>query len=144
MRFWEIGLQSFLFLLFWIWQAAEHTEFRGGGGGGGVKCLKISQKLHGGDRKHIKVCKKTKISKLTDELFFTPMPTSIVRISKQSCATCSPLCWSALHIMTLSLHHQFCNSFQMAYLKLQTISLVKRRENYLPFSYRRRKHMFMT
>ena len=37
------------------------------------KCLKISQKLHGGDSKHIKVCTKTKkTQKLTDELFFTP------------------------------------------------------------------------
>ena len=35
------------------------------------KFLKISQKLHGNDTKHIKVCKKTKFSKSTDELFFT-------------------------------------------------------------------------
>ena len=49
------------------------------------KCLKISQKLQGGNRKHIKVCKKTtqnKISKLMDELFFIPKPTSVVHISK--------------------------------------------------------------
>ena len=54
----------------WIWQAAENDNFfflflv--------VKCLKISQKLHGSDRKHIKVCKKKKKkkpSKLTDESF---------------------------------------------------------------------------
>ena len=41
------------------------------------KCLKISQNLHEGDRRHVKVCKK-KISKSTDESFFTPMSTSIV------------------------------------------------------------------
>ena len=46
------------------------------------KCLKICQMLYGGDRKHIKVWKTTKISKSIDESFFTPMPTSIVHISK--------------------------------------------------------------
>ena len=49
------------------------------------KFLKINQKLHGGDRRYrpTKVCnKKKKISKSTNELFFTPMPTSIVHISK--------------------------------------------------------------
>ena len=35
------------------------------------KCLKVSQKLHGGDRRHIKVRKKTQISKSTDASFFT-------------------------------------------------------------------------
>ena len=35
------------------------------------KYLKISQKLNGGGRKHIMVFKKTKVSKSTDELFFT-------------------------------------------------------------------------
>ena len=43
------------------------------------KWLKISEKLHGGDRKHIKVCKK---QKLTDELFFTLLPTSVSHILK--------------------------------------------------------------
>ena len=41
------------------------------------KCLKISQILHGGDRRHIKVRKKTKISKSTDESFSTPKPKTI-------------------------------------------------------------------
>ena len=49
----------------------------------GVGYLKISQKLHGGDRRHIKVCKKIKITKSTDESFFTPMPTLIVHISNR-------------------------------------------------------------
>ena len=41
-----------------------------------VKCLSVSQKLHEGDRKHIKEKKtKTEISKSTDELFFTPVQT---------------------------------------------------------------------
>ena len=38
----------------------------------GGDMFESSQKLHGGDRKHTKVCKKTKIPKSTDELFFHP------------------------------------------------------------------------
>ena len=50
------------------------------------KMLKISQKVHGGDRKHIKMYvkknKQTNVLKSTGELFFTPTPTLIVHISK--------------------------------------------------------------
>ena len=46
-----------------------------------IFCGKISKKLHGGNRKHIKVLKK-KISKSTDGSFFTPMQTLIVHTSK--------------------------------------------------------------
>ena len=47
-------------------------------GGGAGKCLKNSQKLHGGDRKHIKVCKK---KSLKIDGFFTSMP-AVISISQ--------------------------------------------------------------
>ena len=40
------------------------------------KCLEISQKLHGGERKHISIDRKSKISKSTDESFFHPYDNS--------------------------------------------------------------------
>ena len=61
--------------------------------------LGMSQKLHGGGRGHIEIRKK--IPKSTNEFFFTHMPTSITRISKQACVTFSLFCWSASHIV----HH---------------------------------------
>ena len=47
------------------------------------KCLKIGQKLHGGDGNHIKVCKKTKISN-RQMSYVSPLRhvTSTVHISK--------------------------------------------------------------
>ena len=42
--------------------------------------------------------KNPKISKWTDELFFTPIPTSVDHISKQAFATCSLFCWRASHM----------------------------------------------
>ena len=60
----------------WDLTGCRNAEFSWG------KCLKINQKIHGGDRRHIKVRKKIKILKSTDGLFFIPMPNPIVHISK--------------------------------------------------------------
>ena len=60
------------------------------------KCLKISHKLHEGDKNHIKVCKKNRENlKINRCVIFHPMPTSIVRISKYACATCP--CFIGVH-----------------------------------------------
>ena len=53
--------------------AAENAEFFVG------KYLRISQKSHGGGENMLRYVKK---STLTEKLFFTPIPTSIVHISQ--------------------------------------------------------------
>ena len=84
---WELGIQSFLFLLFEMWQLQKMQNFA-------VffcfvfclwvKCMKISQKLLGGDRRHINICKNQKSQNSNWQMghFSTlcPMSTSFAHI----------------------------------------------------------------
>ena len=65
------------------------------------KCLKISQKLHRGDRKQIVVCKKQKTKQKSQNRrmsYFSSLcqPTSL--ISHNWSVTYSLVCWSASHM----------------------------------------------
>ena len=89
MWFWEIGLQRFLFKLFWIGQAAKIVQCFV------EKNLKIFQKFHGAVRK-IWRCKKN--IKFSDDSF-TPMPNAIAHIPKETFTTFSLSCWGASQII---------------------------------------------
>ena len=70
---WQCGFEKSAFTVSYSYsfgfdRLQQNAEFFVG------KCLKISKKLHGGYRKHVKGYVKTlKISKLTDDLYFTPV-----------------------------------------------------------------------
>ena len=78
------------------------------------KCLKISQKLHGGDRKHIKVCKKKQKSQNQQMSYFSPLcEIQLSIISKQACATCSLFCWRASQFHNSHIENPMVNILQV-------------------------------